>query len=502
MWLSMTTRRVGSMGVTMNPCNSSLSRPPGQWTTRAQRGLVQARAFKLNFSTGGNAKVGALAVTEEPKTQVPVRIERSFAPGEKPRLVILGTGWASARLAQDLDMSKYHLTVISPRNHMVFTPLLASTTVGTLDFRSVTVSMRNIQPGLNQAKNSYYQAKALEVNPEEQVVLCKSRDGRKFEVGYDELAICTGAQGSTFGIPGVEKYALPLRDVNDADAIRSKLIKNICDAQIPGIAESEKRKKLQFVVVGGGPTGVEFSGELSNLVKEDLMKMAPGVSSSIQITIIEARDILGSFNPDLRLYAENILNKSGVQIVKAMVKEVTSTSVVLSDGSELDYGLLVWSTGVGPTPFINSLPFAKARDGRLEVDEFMRVKDEDGNKFENIFSLGDCSCIISNPLPTTAQVAEQQGKWLSKHLNSLGADEEAFQYKHLGQMSAMTTGSAVTDIGGGPKSDSPQLSLSGFFSWITWRGVYLTKLGSWRNKLYVILNWTTTQLLGRDLTRW
>lgn len=84
MWLSMTTRRVGSMGVTMNPCNSSLSRPPGQWTTRAQRGLVQARAFKLNFSTGGNAKVGALAVTEEPKTQVPVRIERSFAPGEKP----------------------------------------------------------------------------------------------------------------------------------------------------------------------------------------------------------------------------------------------------------------------------------------------------------------------------------------------------------------------------------------------------------------------------------
>ena len=182
--------------------------------------------------------------------------------------------------------------------------------------------------------------------------------------------------------------------MNDADAIRSKLIKNICDDQIPGIAESEKRKKLQFVVVGGGPTGVEFSGELSNLVKEgkcfqlltyasftnlffsfsffsfsseDLMKMAPGVSSSIQITIIEARDILGSFNPDLRLYAENILNKSGVQIVKAMVKEVTSTSVVLSDGSELDYGLLVWSTGVGPTPFINSLPFAKARDGRLEV---------------------------------------------------------------------------------------------------------------------------------------
>ena len=90
-------------------------------------------------------------------------------------LVVLGTGWAAARLAQDLDMSKYQLTVISPRNHMVFTPLLASTTVGTLDFRLVTVSMRNIQPGLNQAKNSYYQAKALEVNPEEQIVLCKSR---------------------------------------------------------------------------------------------------------------------------------------------------------------------------------------------------------------------------------------------------------------------------------------------------------------------------------------
>jgi NADH:ubiquinone reductase (non-electrogenic) len=466
--------------------------------------------FSANPNSG--AKVGALTTVTDgdvKETSPFLKFVKRSEPGEKPRLVILGTGWAAARVARDLDVSKYDLTVISPRNHMVFTPLLASTTVGTLDFRSVTVSLRNIQPALGEGTNMYYKAKALEIK--DGAVLCDSK-GTKFEVPFDELAICTGAQGSTFGIPGVIEHALPLRDVSDAEKIRSKIIKNVLECQIPGVPEDKKRRMLNFVIVGGGPTGVEFAGELSNLVKEDLMKAMPKVSCTVRITLIEARDILGSFNPDLRLYAEKILSKSGVEIVKAQVKAVNETSVVLSDGSEIDYGLLVWSTGVGPTPFITSLPFAKARDGRLEVDEYLRVKDEEGKVVENIYSLGDCSCISTNPLPTTAQVAEQQGKWLSFYLNgrrNIENDMEdgatttgPFEYKQLGQMSAMTTGSAVMDLGGGPKSNTPQVSLSGFFSWIGWRAVYLTKLGAFENRIYVLLNWVTTQILGRDLSRW
>jgi len=488
------------------PASSSLPSSSSSSSSHScPRGLVAA----LSTSPGTGKKVGAMTVADteveaEPKQRSLLSfMKRRSGPNDKPRLVVLGTGWAAARLSQDLDMSKYNLTVVSPRNHMVFTPLLASTTVGTLDFRSVTVSMRNIQPALAVGTNKYFNAKALDVNHEDQVVLCEA-DGKEFEVQYDELAICTGAQGSTFGIPGVIEHALPLRDVSDADAIRSTIIKNLCESQIPGVTEKEKRRLLHFVIVGGGPTGVEFAGELSNLVKEDLRKLMPNVASSVRITLVEARDILGSFNPDLRLYAERILNQSGVEIVKAQVNAVNPQSVMLSDGSEIDYGLLVWSTGVGPTPFITSLPFTKARDGRLEVDSFLRVKDaETGDTVENVFSLGDCSCIEGSPLPTTAQVAEQQGKWLSSYFNRLkvGVETGAFQYRHLGQMSAMTTGSAVTDLGDS-KSDSPQFKMSGFLSWVAWRAVYLTKLGSFQNKLYVVLNWITTQALGRDLTRW
>ncbi|QDZ20628.1 pyridine nucleotide-disulfide oxidoreductase [Chloropicon primus] len=449
-------------------------------------------------------KVGAL----EPVKTAAKQFRLSFAtrPAKKQRVVVLGTGWAAARLAKELDMATYDLTVVSPRNHMVFTPLLASTTVGTLDFRSVAVNIRTLQPALGMQPNNFFTAKAKEVDPERQVVICQA-DGKEFEVEYDKLAIATGAQGSTFGIPGVEEYALPLRDVKDASAIRDKLVKNIARSQIPTIKESERRRLLNFVIVGGGPTGVEFAGELSNLVKEDLSRLVPQVSCSVRITLIEARDILGMFNPDLRLYAARILSKSGVEIVKAQVKEVKETTVVLSDGSEIEHGLLVWSTGVGPTPFITSLPFGKSKDGRLAVDDFLNVEDLEGNPVENVFAMGDCACNNLNPLPCTAQVAEQQGKWLSSYVNDVNAEKEAedaepqpFRYTHLGTMSAMTTGSAVTDLGGG--SGTPQLSFSGFLSWLTWRGVYLTKLGNIQNKIYVVLNWATTQFMGRDLTRW
>ena len=158
---------------------------------------------------------------------LPKMMLRGYATKAKKDVVVLGTGWAAARLARDLDLSKHNLVVISPRNHMVFTPLLASTTVGTLDFRSVAVSMRNIQPKLYQAPNQYYTAKATKIDFDKQTVSCKAESG-EFDVSYDELAIATGAAGSTFGIPGVEEHALPLRDVHDADAIRNKLMSNIC----------------------------------------------------------------------------------------------------------------------------------------------------------------------------------------------------------------------------------------------------------------------------------
>lgn len=290
-----------------------------------------------------------------------------------PRLVVLGTGWAAARLCRDIDPKLYDITVISPRNHMVFTPLLASTTVGTLEARSVALHITSIQSALHQPQNQYVQAEAKAVFPDRKLVEASSVDGVKFYVNYDKLAVCTGSQGSTFGIPGVEQYAHFLRDVRHAEAIRAQLIENIALAGVPGRSLDEYNRLLHVVIVGGGPTGVEVAGELSNLINRDLKRIYPDRAKAMRVTVIEAKELLGTFDGSLREYAARKLVAQGVKLRRGVVKCVEQDSLTLTDNTVVPFGLCIWSTGVGPTPFTLSLPFAKTKVGRIAVDEYMRV---------------------------------------------------------------------------------------------------------------------------------
>lgn len=205
------------------------------------------------------------------------------------RVVVLGTGWGAARVARDLDLGRHSnmaLSIVSPRNHMVMTPLLASTTTGTLDCRSVCVSLREIQPGLQLPDNHYYPATARAVDTEAKAILCEGEDGRAFEVDYDTLVIATGAQGSTFGIPGVTRYAHFLRDIKDASAIRKHLTDNISQAALPTQNTEEKKRLLNCVIVGGGPTGVEFASELSDFIRKDLFTIAPEAAAMFNVLLV------------------------------------------------------------------------------------------------------------------------------------------------------------------------------------------------------------------------
>lgn len=291
----------------------------------------------------------------------------------RPRLVVLGTGWAAARLCRDIDPKLYDITVISPRNHMVFTPLLASTTVGTLEARSVALHITSIQAALHQPQNQYVQAEANAIFPDRKLVEATSVDGVKFYVNYDKLAICTGSQGSTFGIPGVEQYAHFLRDVRHAEAIRAKLIENIALAGVPGRSLDDYNRLLHVVIVGGGPTGVEVAGELSNLINRDLKRIYPDRAKAMRVTVIEAKELLGTFDGSLREYAARKLVAQGVKLRRGVVKCVEEGSLTLTDNTVVPFGLCIWSTGVGPTPFTLSLPVAKTKVGRIAVDEYMRV---------------------------------------------------------------------------------------------------------------------------------
>ncbi|KAI3745485.1 hypothetical protein L1987_58599 [Smallanthus sonchifolius] len=433
---------------------------------------------------------------------------------------------------------------------MVFTPLLASTCVGTLEFRSVTEPVGRVQTALAKDPNSYfYLASCTGVDTDKHEVSMSytntqtdSNEGfcvltklakwagqvgywvifvsnnellyepYQFKVAYDKLVIASGAEPLTFGIKGVKEHAYFLREVSHAQEIRKRLLLNLMLSETPGISEEEKEQMLHCVVIGGGPTGVEFSGELSDFIVRDVYQRYAHVKNYVCVTLIEANEILSSFDVGLRQYAMKHLTKYGVRLVQGVVKEVHSKKLILSDGSVVPYGLLVWSTGVGPSDFIKELKFPKSPGGRIGVDEWLRVP-----SVEDVFALGDCAGFLEHTgrpvLPALAQVAERQGKYLVELFNKKIGKQNAgkacsandvvlgdpFVYKHLGSMASVGRYKALVDLS--QSKDAKGVSMAGFVSWLIWRSAYLTRVLSWRNRLYVMINWATTLVFGRDNTR-
>ncbi|KAE9463604.1 hypothetical protein C3L33_04489, partial [Rhododendron williamsianum] len=401
-------------------------------------------------------------------------------PDEKPRVVVVGSGWAGCRLMKEIDTSLYDVVCVSPRNHMVFTPLLASTCVGTLEFRSVAEPIGRIQPAISREPGSYFfLANCAGLDTDDHVVHCQtvtegadSLDPWNFKLSYDKLVIAAGSQPLTFGIKGVLEHAIFLREVYHAQEIRRKLLLNLMLSDVPGVTEEEKSRLLHCVIVGGGPTGVEFSGELSDFIIKDVHQRYAHVKDYIRVTLIEANEILSSFDDGLRKYATKQLVKffiligsfysvhsqSGVRLVRGVVKDVLPQKIVLSDDTDVPYGLLVWSTGVGPSPFIKNLELPKAPGGRIGVDEWLRVPSA-----QDVFSIGDCSGFLESTgkpvLPALAQVAERQGKYLANELNRVGKASgghanaakdidfgKPFVYKHLGSMATIGRFKALVDL--------------------------------------------------------
>ncbi|KAH9701760.1 Internal alternative NAD(P)H-ubiquinone oxidoreductase A2 [Citrus sinensis] len=412
---------------------------------------------------------------------------------EKPRVVVLGSGWAGCRLMKGIDTSLYDVVCVSPRNHMVFTPLLASTCVGTLEFRSVAEPIARIQPAISREPGSYFfLSHCAGIDTDNHVgfdgsslvigVICgsvmildrnagsvhcetvtdelRTLEPWKFKISYDKLVIALGAEASTFGIHGVKENAIFLREVHHAQEIRRKLLLNLMMSDVPGISEEEKSRLLHCVVVGGGPTGVEFSGELSDFIMRDVRQRYSHVKDYIHVTLIEALCYKAVVKGEKNFINAKVLSfsQSGVRLVRGIVKDVDSQKLILNDGTEVPYGLLVWSTGVGPSTLVKSLDLPKSPGGRIGIDEWLRVP-----SVQDVFAVGDCSGYLESTgktvLPALAQVAERQGKYLFSLLNRIGKagggransakDMELgdpFVYRHLGSMATIGRYKALVDL--------------------------------------------------------
>lgn len=413
------------------------------------------------------------------------------AVSPRKKLVILGSGFGAFTVIKRLKRGLYDTLVISPRNHFLFTPLLPSTTVGTIEFRSIIEPVRQSKPGLD-----FIQARALRLDSSPGRVVCRNAiDDRSFEVTYDLLLIGVGAVNHTFGIPGVNDHALFLKELRDARRIRQAIIDTLERASSPNIEKDELARLLHFVIVGGGPTGVEFAAELADFLENELTAAFPKLVGGVQITLVEAgRHILSGFDQEIAEYATRLFNRRRVSVLTGTrVKEVMEGRLVLDDGSAIPFGVLVWSTGNGPTDLVRSLPFRKDRLERILVDSYFRVLDT-----RNIFAMGDCATAENQSFPATAQVAMQEGKYVAKVLNQLGAGRTVesmapFRYKHLGMLAYIGKHEAVADL--------PQTTSKGFSTWLFWRSAYLTRLVSLKNKVLVLFDWTKTIVFGRDVSR-
>ncbi len=411
------------------------------------------------------------------------------SPNTRERLIILGSGFAAMSTLKSIDLERYHVTVVSTRNHFLFTPLLPSTTVGTVEFRSIIEPVRKARRGIE-----FYQGTCTAIDFEERCVTVDSVEpGTTFTLRYDVLVIAVGAWNNTFGIPGVVAHAHFLKQISDARRIREKVIECLERAEVPGIGPEERARLLHFVVVGGGPTGVEFAAELHDLLEDDLQKSYPNVESEVRITLFEAmRSILSTFDSDLREYTMRHFRRHGIEIrLGTPVSSVGDGYLELEGGERIPAGLIVWSTGYGPTGLTSSLKVARER-GRILTDEFLRIPEH-----PEVYAAGDCATIVGHSMPQTAQLAMQEGKYLARALNRRASERtvKPFRFNDLGMLAYVGDSKALADV---PRR---RIHLRGALTFLFWRSAYLTRLVGLKNKVLVAFDWMKTAVFGRDMSR-
>jgi NADH:ubiquinone reductase (non-electrogenic) len=476
-------------------------------------------------------------------------VEQEDPDPSKKTLVILGTGWGSVSLLKKLDTENYNVVVISPRNYFLFTPLLPSCTTGAIEHRSIMEPVRNF---LRHKKTSvrFYEAEATKIDYEKKIVHIDDDseikgDVSSTEVPFDMLVIGVGAENATFGIPGVREHSCFLKEVGDAQRIRKRIMDCCETATFKDQHPDEIKRLLHMVVVGGGPTGVEFAGELQDFFMNDLRKWIPDIIDNFHVTLVEALpNVLPMFSKHLIDYTEKTFKEETIEIrTKTMVKKVTDKFIEAETTKpngervveQIPYGLLVWATGNAVRPVVRDLmsqiPAQKDSRRGLAVNEYLVVKGT-----ENIWAVGDCA--VANYAPT-AQVASQEGSFLARLFNQMAkteviekelarlseAQEKAptpeartevfsqikdmqrqlrrvktigpFEYSHQGSLAYIGSEKAVADV----SWLTGNIASGGQLTYLFWRSAYLSMCFSTRNRILVIMDWVKAKVFGRDVSR-
>ena len=426
----------------------------------------------------------------------------------KKKIVILGGGFAGVECARQLESefgtdSEIELVMVSEDNFLLFTPMLPQVASGMIETRHIVLPIRTICK-----KTKFYEGRVKNIDPYGKLVtLWGTGDKRSISIHYDFLVVALGSETNFFGMADVEKNAYTMKTLNDAVMLRNRVIDMLEQA------ENEtnpilRKSFLNFVVVGGGFAGIETAGELMDLLL-DARKHYPTIhKEDLKVIVLEALGmILPGFNTKLADFAKDKMVERGIDIrLKTAVTSFDGNEVTIKpldehpkdsvDTSKIDSIVtktLIWTAGVTPVNTIKRSMF-KTDKGKVIVNDYLEVSD-----FPGVFAIGDCALHLDpetqRPLPPTAQIAEAQAKIAAKNLIAIikNSKKEKFVYHSKGQMAIIGKRSGIATFLG--------MNISGFWAWLIWRNVYLSKITTFDKKTRVFLDWTIDLFFDRDISR-
>jgi NADH:ubiquinone reductase (H+-translocating) len=395
----------------------------------------------------------------------------------RPRVVIVGAGFAGLQAAKSLADEAVDVVVLDRNNYHAFVPLLYQVGAAQIEATDIVHPIRSIFRGKDNVR--FRMMRVDEIHREQKVVA-----GDGIEVPYDYLVLAVGSRTDYMDVPGAQEHALPFKTVHHALAIRNWIL-NRLERASAAQTRAERRGLLTFVIVGGGPTGVELAGALAELMRRPLSRDFPDLNlDEARILIVEALDrLLPTFSEKASAYTEKRLRRMGVEVrTGAMVEEVTATEIRLKGGEAIESDAVVWAAGVRGHPLAEACAFPVTEKGTIPVDPFLRTTMD-----PDIYAIGDLahSGDDDGPLPMVAQVAIQEGRHAAANIlrEVAGEPVEPFSYRDMGSMAVVGRGRAVVEMRG--------RTLTGVVAWSAWALVHVGKLVGFRNRLGVMLDWAS-----------
>ncbi len=396
----------------------------------------------------------------------------------KPRIVIIGGGFAGITLAKKLKSKKTQVVLIDKHNYHTFQPLLYQVATGGLEAGSIAYPIRKV---IQECNDFYFRLTTVkEIDTENQKIISEIGD-----LSYDYLVIATGSKTNYFGNKEIERNSMSMKTIPQSLNIRSLILENFEQAVLTKDV-NDKNSLINFVLVGGGPTGVELAGALAEMKKAILQKDYPDLDmSKMQINLIQSGDrILNTMSEKSSQAAEKFLSGLGVKIWKN-VRVTNYDGRIITTNSDLtfDTATVIWTAGVQGAA-IRGLEASSLVEKveRIRVNEYNQVVG-----YNNIFAIGDIASMESEEFPQghpmMAQPAIQQGKLLGENLVKFLNKEpmKPFEYNDKGSMATIGRNKAVVDL--------PRYHFNGVFAWFVWMFVHLFSLIGFKNKAVVFLNW-------------